>query len=449
MFEKFLLKYTLLAVIIWILPFIGKAQSFEWESVPETGHNNVSFTKILETNIGDLILVGDKNGNNRVYKFNGFGKLIWEVSPSIRGRFIDDIISFDSSKTFYMIGGGLPFPERTNLYNIDDDGHFTLEKIVYTFSYTTRNICNKLYHGKMVTAGYGFTPEPRVNPLLEFRSLNGDTLGKFEYNGDWYSKVRKIYLSNNDTEFLLFCSQNGYGLLTTIRIDTLGNIIKANFWGLGKNIYECTYYDMIEIRNNYFMLVWLTNSKIIERGTYVYKFNEYGDSVGLTKIEGQFNTLASTPDNGLILAKNSLLKLDSNMQVEWEKPFKEGVEIQSIGISKTGGYYGSGRRYNKIDKTYRTYVFKTNLNGDIETQNSYPEFEIYPNPFKNKINLELPFGKKHFISIYNLQGKKCMDFEFTGSTYLNIEQLSQGLYILNLQDETRTTITNKKMLKIE
>jgi hypothetical protein len=445
MSEKYHIKLFLLVLTICALPIIGKAQSFEWESEPEIGHNNVSFTKILETNIGDLIMVGDKNGNNRVYKFNGFGKLIWEVSPSIRGRFIEDIISFDSFKTFYMIGGGLPFPERTNLYNIDVDGHFTLEKIVYTFSYTTRNICNKLYNGKMVTAGYGFTPEPRVNPLLEFRSLNGDTLGKFEYKGDWYSKVRKIYLCNNDTEFLLFCSQNGYGLLTTIRIDTLGNIIKANFWGPGKNIYESKYLDMVEKNNFYYMLVWLTNSN----GSYVYKFNALGDSVNLTHTKGLFNTLAPTPDNGLILAKNTLLKLDSNMQVEWEKPFKEGVEIQSISVSKTGGYFGSGRRYNKIDKTYRTYVFKTNLNGDIETQNSYPEFEIYPNPFKDKINLELPFGKKHFIIIYNLQGKKCMDFEFTGSTYLNIEQLSQGLYILNLQDETRTTITTKKMLKIE
>jgi hypothetical protein len=445
MSEKYHIKLFLLVLTICALPIIGKAQSFEWESEPEIGHNNVSFTKILETNIGDLIMVGDKNGNNRVYKFNGFGKLIWEVSPSIRGRFIEDIISFDSFKTFYMIGGGLPFPERTNLYNIDVDGHFTLEKIVYTFSYTTRNICNKLYNGKMVTAGYGFTPEPRVNPLLEFRSLNGDTLGKFEYKGDWYSKVRKIYLCNNDTEFLLFCSQNGYGLLTTIRIDTLGNIIKANFWGPGKNIYESKYLDMVEKNNFYYMLVWLTNSN----GSYVYKFNALGDSVNLTHTKGLFNTLAPTPDSGLILAKNTLLKLDSNMQVEWEKPFKEGVEIQSISVSKTGGYFGSGRRYNKIDKTYRTYVFKTNLNGDIETQNSYPEFEIYPNPFKDKINLELPFGKKHFIIIYNLQGKKCMDFEFTGSTYLNIEQLSQGLYILNLQDETRTTITTKKMLKIE
>lgn len=449
MFEKFLLKYTLLAVIIWILPFIGKAQSFEWESEPEIGHNNVSFTKILETNIGDLIMVGDKNGNNRVYKFNGFGKLIWEVSPSIRGRFIEDIISFDSFKTFYLIGPGLPFPSRNNLYQINSDGIFTMEKPIYSLTYYTQLFCNKLFNGNMVTAGYGFTPQNRVNPVVEFRSLNGDTLGKFEYKGDWYSMVRKIYLTNNDTEFLLFCSQNAIGLLTTMRIDTLGNIIKANFWGPGEDNYECSYDDLVEKNSNYFMLVWLTNSKLIERGTYLYKFNSYGDSVGLTKIEGLFNTLASTPDNGLILAKNSLLKLDSNMKVEWEKPFKEGVEIQSIGVSKTGGYFGSGRRYNKIDKTYRTYVFKTNLNGDIETQNSYPEFEIYPNPFKDKINLELPIGKKHFISIYNLQGKKCVDFEFTGSTYLNIEQLSQGLYILNLQDETRTTITNKKMLKIE
>lgn len=449
MFEKYHIKLFLLVLTICALPIIGKAQSFEWESEPETGNCNVSHTKIIENDFNNFIMIGEKNCSQRVYKFNNYGKVQWETKIGFPVGGFQDIITFDSSKSFYLIGVGNSFPTTINFFKINDDGWFNFKIQTVTKTYITWVFSDRLYNGKIVTAGYGFTPEPRVNPLLEFRSLNGDTLGKFEYKGDWYSMVRKIYLSNKDTEFLLFCSQNGYGLLTTIRIDTLGNIIKANFWGPEENIYECKYYDMVEKNNNYFMLVRLINSNLNENGTYVYKFNEYGDSIGLKKIEGLFNTLASTPDNGLILAKHSLLKLDSNMQVEWEKPFKEGVEIQSIGVSKTGGYYGSGRRYNKIDKTYRTYVFKTNLNGDIETQNSYPEFEIYPNPFIDRISLELPFGERYYIEIYNLQGQKCMDFEFTGSTYINVEQLPQGLYILNLLDETRTTVTIKKMLKVE
>lgn len=442
-------SFKILIILYCALPFFGKAQSFEWESIPETGVNNVAFTKIIETTTGDLVMVGAKNIDNRVYKFNNFGKIIWEVSPTIRGRFIDDIISYDNFNSFYLIGPGLPFPSRNNLYQININGIFTLEKIVYTYNYYSQTFLNKLYKGKIVTGGYGFTPYPNLNPLLEFRSFNGDTLGKFEYKGDWSSRVRKIYLVNNDTEFLLFCSQHNFGRLTSIRIDTLGNIIKANFWGLEPNFYECNYYDMVEKNHFYYMLVRLTNSKMIERGTYLYKFNELGDSLGLIKIDGMFNTINSTPDNGLILAKHTLLKLDSNMNVEWEKPFKEGVEIQSVGAARGGGYFGSGRRYDKNDNTYRTYVFKTNLNGDIETNNNYPYVEIYPNPFDTKINLELPFGKKHYMVLYDLHGKKCREAEAIGSTYLILENLPKGIYLLHLLDENKNPIQVKKMLKME
>jgi len=443
-------SFKILIITICALPFFGKAQSFEWESEREDGLNNVPITKIIETSDNDLIFVGAKNITTRICKFNNYGKLIWEVSPSIRnGDFIDNIISFDNFRTFYLTVPGTPFPSKNNFFSINSNGYFTLEKTTITHRYHTFNICNKLFNDKIVTGGYGFTPYPYLNPLIEFRSLTGDTLGKFEYQGDWTSKVRKVYLTNNDTEFLLFCSQHNFGKLTTIRIDTLGNIIKANFWGPGSNFYECNYYDMVEKNNFYYMLVRLYNSKIIKSGTYIYKFNNQGDSVGLTYLNGMFNTINSTPDNGLILAKHTLLKLDSNMNVEWEKPFKEGVEIQSVGAARGGGYFGSGRRYDKNDNTYRTYVFKTNLNGDIETNNNYPDVEIYPNPFDNMINLELPFGKKHYMVLYDLQGKKCREAEAIGSTYLILENLPKGIYLLHLLDENKNPIQVKKMLKIE
>ncbi len=458
MFNKIKFLLILISLELCALSFYGKAQSFEWEANQEEGLNEIPLTKIIESNNGELILAGPKQWNNCIYKFNNYGKLIWMVSPKIQGGdYIDNIVSFDEYNTFFMIGPGLPFPQRNNLYQISADGKFKLEKVIYTNTYLTRNMCNRLLNGKIVTGGYRFFYHPQgtqMNPVVEYRSMNGDTLGKFEFNYGWNSQVRKTFLNQNNSEILAFCSQHFYGYLTSLRIDTLGNIIKANFWGgkNGKHLYDCRYYDMVEKNNSYYMLIWLTNSDEIERGTYIYKFNEYGDSVSLTKINGNFNTISSTPDNGFILAEYTLLKLDSNLQVEWEKPFKEGVQIQSIGASKFGGYYGSGRRVERNEKNerkYRTYVFRTNLNGDIETQTNYPELEIYPNPFTDKISIELPFGKKYYANVYNLQGKKCIEYEFTGSAHLNVNNLSQGLYFLHLLDDNKNLILNKKMLKVD
>ncbi len=458
MFNKIKFIIVLITLELCALSFYGKAQSFEWESKQEEGLNNSPVSQIIETNEGDLMMVGSKNENSRIYKFNNYGILIWEVSPNIRGGdFIDNIFSFDDFNTFFMIGPGLPFPQRNNLYQISADGKFKLEKVIYTNTYLTQNMCNKLLNGKMVTGGYRFFYHPQgtqMNPVVEYRSMNGDTLGKFEFNYGWNSQVRKTFLNQNNSEILAFCSQHGLGYLTSLRIDTLGNIINANFWGRknGKRLYDCKYHDMVEKNNSYYMLIRLTDSDEIERGTYIYKFNEYGDSVSLKKIEGFFTTISTTPDNGFILADNTLLKLDSNLQVEWEKPFKEGVQIQSIGASKFGGYYGSGRRVEwneKNERKYRTYVFRTNLNGDIETQTNYPELEIYPNPFTDKISIEIPIGKKYYASVYNLQGKKCIDYEFTGSAHLSVNNLSQGLYFLHLLDDNKNLILTKKMLKVD
>jgi hypothetical protein len=114
-----------------------------------------------------------------------------------------------------------------------------------------------------------------------------------------------------------------------------------------------------------------------------------------------------------------------------------------------GGYFGSGRIYNKTLNEYRTYVFRTNSNGDIETKNNYPQYQIYPNPFKDELRFELPFGEAFNITLYDMQGKTVVEINCVGSTYVNLPNLQQGVYLVNVNNKEGKQLYYNKFLKID
>ena len=70
---------------------------------------------------------------------------------------------------------------------------------------------------------------------------------------------------------------------------------------------------------------------------------------------------------------------------------------------------------------------------------------IYPNPIKNILNLKPNDGVVlEEISIYDLQGKKLLSFN-ENLNQLNLENLSSGIYILNIK--TDKSFTNKQLIK--
>jgi hypothetical protein len=257
-----------------------------------------------------------------------------------------------------------------------------------------------------------------------------------------------VYWNENYKSILLFCSENGWGKITVLCIDTNGQLLDTRVYSKNQE-YASTYYDITQKDSSYYMIVDIDDTPRRQFvGYYIFRFGPQGDSVSLTPINKRYNSIAATKDNGLVLAGTSLLKLDSNLNVVWEKPFKEGVEIQSVGESKLGGYFGSGRIYNKTLNEYRTYIFRTNRNGDIETKNNYPQYQIYPNPFKDELRFELPFGETFNITLYDMQGKKVVDVNCVGSTYLNPDFLNQGIYWVNITDQKGVTLFSQKLIKL-
>jgi hypothetical protein len=423
-------------------------QSFEWISKPDSYLCSNYHSRILENEQKELLMIGVANCKQLIYKFNYYGNLDWETKYGFELGGFEDFVTYDMGKTYYLIGLANSFPTTVNFFKINNKGSFLLKNQTITRTYLMEGFLNRKVNGKTITYGYGFTPHSQVWPAIEFRSPEGDTLGKFEYPLPWNATVKKAYL-NEKKEILLFCSTGGFGPLTNLLLDSTGKLIEVKLWG--RNIdAEFSYHDMVKKDSTFYAFVdYNCFNSSCARGYYIFRFNSNGDSIGMTPIGKRYVSIAATNDNGLILARSSLLKLDSNLKVVWEKPFREGVEILSVGASKGGGYYGSGRIYNKALKEYRTYVFRTNANGDIETSNNYPQYQIYPNPFHEELRFELPFGEAFNVSLYDMQGKRVVDVNCVGSTYINPDFLSQGVYWANITNQNGLSLYSQKLIKLK
>jgi hypothetical protein len=439
-------------LLLWASIYKVEAQTFIWESNPQTC--DIPYVKIKETLVGEFFIIGNNNCSVNCFKLNKYGNLVWETFPKTFSIGLTDFISYDEDKTFYVIGFGNPDLSSSLLFKTSINGIINFESQISFLRYFPLSFNNKLYKNKIVTCGYNFYPYPKISPIIEYRGLNGDTLGKTEMMGGQYRRAQRIFSLKDKPGFLVFCGDKAWTLLTIIQTDSFGNEEIAKTYGSGENGYQTDFHDLMEKNYSYYLLAGLNFNKSssgFERGTYIYKFNEKGDSMGLKFIElnPTLKAIAPTQDNGFIIAGDVLIKLDSNYQEEWREVFKKNVRITSVGQSFDGGYYGSGSYFDETINRNKTFIFKTDSKGKIDQSQYNPKFLVYPNPFSDKINFELPFGKKHYMVLYDLQGKKCRESEAIGSTYLILENLPKGIYLLHLLDENKNPIQVKKMLKME
>lgn len=61
------------------------------------------------------------------------------------------------------------------------------------------------------------------------------------------------------------------------------------------------------------------------------------------------------------------------------------------------------------------------------------EIRVYPNPTTDKLYVESKNNEKYTVNIHSAIGQKLVEQEFTGKTILDVEKLSAGVYIVDIQ----------------
>ncbi len=92
--------------------------------------------------------------------------------------------------------------------------------------------------------------------------------------------------------------------------------------------------------------------------------------------------------------------------------------------------------YKKGNETCGNWVnFQYLLTGINESEVDLPTFTIQPNPADSYIKINNPKNEIIQLTIYDIMGKKILEKEIVNQTQvINVEQLSNGVYIVNLNN---------------
>ncbi|MAN27794.1 MULTISPECIES: BspA family leucine-rich repeat surface protein [Mesonia] len=141
------------------------------------------------------------------------------------------------------------------------------------------------------------------------------------------------------------------------------------------------------------------------------------------------------------LPQENLDEEGSNGFIAYKIKAKDNVAIGDLIL-------GNAQIYFDFNSPIITNMVSTEFVDNLGMNNANSEKSqvvIYPNPIKNILNLKPNDGVVlEEISIYDLQGKKLLSFN-ENLNQLNLENLSSGIYILNIK--TDKSFTNKQLIK--
>ena len=79
-------------------------------------------------------------------------------------------------------------------------------------------------------------------------------------------------------------------------------------------------------------------------------------------------------------------------------------------------------------------------------KDNFDEFLAYPNPFTNKIYLNLDKGV-YEVSLYNIKGELVLNTTYTAGQNINIPKLPSGSYLIKVKDSLGIEVLKQIIIK--
>lgn len=386
--------FTILTFLIFLVfYFSNKNKKTTWEKILKDTRN-AFVSSVVQTKDGGYILTGkiefkEKNDFNIfVFKLNKNGDKEWEKNfGGIDNDEANYILNL-SDGNYIILGVTKSFNKGSSdiyVLKIDKNGNKIWEKNFGSEKEEGGLVIYETEDKGFIIGGYIYSDEKRGNDFYILK-LNKD--GEKEWE--------KIFggMDNDYVTYIQQTKEGGYIFIGNSKINELKNSdIYFNIFKLdktGEKEWEKNYYgkgkdDMIFIKQivnvGYIAIGNTTSYSGGDYDFYIIKLDNEGEKK-LEKIYGGISddivkSVEQTKDGGFILAGYTrsfeegganfyIVKLDKNLEKEWEKTFgNKGDDYIAYSIKQidTGGYVVCGNIESK-DGNSNIYIIKLDKNGN-------------------------------------------------------------------------------------
>jgi hypothetical protein len=431
-------------------------------------YSNVESLSIFRTSDNHLIIVADGtpeeidpiNGQKQmvIIKMDTCGNVIWKL---IHGDSIqNDLTPADFVETEngdYLFTGTAVFQLNANnirLLKTNKDGKVLLSYLYPKYNAEASRLVKNAHKKNSYFVGGVNEVKSKSSPYLMETDEDGNIIRDkaFDFPTVKYEtkKIRKILQLNNNTMYAFIQLQDS---MTVANLDSNFNIrwIKSIAPTQIKRIAfadACFSYDSLSISILGYFTLFNSNNHFTENFIKTDLALNTLNLGGLTDVEsfGSYRFIKPTLDNGFNLC-NTIL--DSNLNlIRYDTFYCTDGQAAFFYLVPNGNksVYGLGMNFYNGAPFSSLFVAKTDQDGRVNIITPKPTLplKIYPNPAKDILNIEISEeGKTYTVEIIDMLSKTILTQQITGTSTLNIENLTNGFYSVNLTDNTGKVNTCK------
>jgi hypothetical protein len=311
---------------------------------------------------------------------------------------------------------------------------------------------------------------PNINKLYDHFRLY-DTLGNMLYEKKYNFVTGTLKLFTKDSGYISIGIQtiNNVKMLNYFLFDKLGNISNQKLIFTSLSINQV--YDFVELPDGRirFIVEAKPTGTIEPRRTYIATISAEGDSLDLldTKNDSRWPIINDSTQIGarMVYTKDNhflysiltdrfqtsgsyVVKMDTNYVIKWMHETFAPLGLSHLFAASDGGYYGIAEiPSTDPEKNREILVFKSDSTGfynSVRTVSTEIENEIFlsPNPAITQVHITSPV-KLESYTINNTSGTQLQSGVLENDNNIDISQLPQGLYFLQVQLENGQMVTKK------
>lgn len=357
-------------------------------SYPQTGIGRF----IKQMSNGDLLIIGNSNGNSMVMRTDSLGSIIYY--NSYPGNWFGDLTGIATSD-----GGSLLYDPGLTFRKIDSVGN--LMWTTPQFNLIGVNGLTETYDSCYMVIASSFTSEA----ILIKVNNSGDTIWARSMGNSLGTTGVASIIPLSDGGFAVcghfYYANTNYTRPLLIRIDSSANVLWSKTYIVANNAVEGSY--AISITNdNGFIIAGLSRDTIQDKYSGILIKT---DSIGNSSCPSYDANIVNVP---VPLITETAINIPS---------IPQSTSMVTIALYYQAGYLSTTDSCAQPISINEINIDNANSSG------------IFPNPFRNNLNITTSFLGPNQLTLYDLTLRKVLLRNFSKSINLDTENLAKGIYI--------------------